>query len=506
MSRVKSRPPLRLIMFTSESCKFCPQVESIVKKFVGSNIGTSVSLTTVDVDLSPETAMQFGIKNLPTVVMGSGNASFDTIVEGYMEAEDIRDRLMNRIFHNVLSGDTASAKRKENLIWLTKNVIDSVQKKNLIRPNIGDYVHLQSLQINNMSILALDPIASVLLYESGRVYGMYGPGQMLLFKSNPNIANQIKIIPKFHELMQAITSIFNYKYFPIQIAESAEIIEQKDLCSVIRLYGSAYAVGAPKIGETLCPSLAGELAGLIQSIMARFVRVEEISCWGTGSQYCEFKIDVLDDEVPIHPDSKSINEMSGKKDVQKRRNIFINTLAEMAENLQSSLMFKKQLRNFGDYVHISVIQQAFTALKIIDPFCGMLLHSAGVTFGLTADKRIINDSLQKRNQTIPISIESAVEIIVEELQHPSTLLTRQHSFVSFQISSTTGDDDKEIFINIHELAYASGATNVEETFCDFMAGFINGRLQLLVIEETLVKEIACSGTGSDVCIFKISIE
>ncbi|OLS23729.1 MAG: hypothetical protein HeimC3_23720 [Candidatus Heimdallarchaeota archaeon LC_3] len=504
MPKSTSRPPLRLIFFTSESCKFCPMIENIVKKFVGSNIGTNVSLTTVDVDLSPETALQFNIKNLPTVIMGTGGSSnYEKIVEGYMEEEDIRHRLTNRIFHSILAGETASAKRKENMIWLSKNVIDSIQKKRLIRQNIGDYVHLQSLQINNMSILALDPIAPTLLYESGRVYGMYGPGQLLLFNLNKNIGNQIRIVPKFNELMKAISNLFNYTFFPTNVAESAEIIENNDLNAIIRIYGSAYAVGAPKIGESLCPSLAGELAGLIQSIMARFVKVEEISCWGTGTKYCEFKIEVLDEEVSIH--SKIPSDTGGKKDVQKRRNNFINTLAEMAENLQDSLMFKKQLRNFGDYVHIAVLQQAFTALKIIDPFCGMLLHSAGVTFGLTADKRVINNSLHHKKINIPISLEEAVEILIEELQHPTTLLTRQHSFVSFE-KSDSDLDDIVYYINIHELAYASGATNVNETFCDFMAGFINGRLQLLVQDETIVKEVECFGTGNSVCKFKITVD
>ncbi|MHA1991228.1 MAG: V4R domain-containing protein [Candidatus Hodarchaeales archaeon] len=503
MSKSKPRPPLRIIFFTSESCKFCPMIEGIVRNFVSSNIGTNVSLTTVDVDLSPETAMQFNIKNLPTVVMSTGGSQYDLIVEGYMEAEDIRHRLTNRIFHSILAGDTALAKRKENLIWLTKNVIDSVQKKHLIRPNIGDYVHLQSLQINNMSILALDPIAPTLLYESGRVYGMYGPGQLLLFNLNKNIANQIRLVPKFNEVMKAISNLYNYKYFPIQVAESCEVIEINNLQAILRIHGSAYAVGAPKIGETLCSSLAGELAGLIQAIMARFVKVEEMSCWGTGTKYCEFKVEVLDEEIPIHP--KIPGDIRGKKDVQKRRNVFINTLAEIAENLQESLMFKHQLRNIGDFVHIAVIQQAFTALKIIDPFCGMLLHSAGVTFGLTADKRVINTSLQKRKINIPISLDEAIEILSEELQHPSTLLTRQHSFVSYE-KVDSDSDDSLYAMYIHELAYAAGATNVNETFCDFMAGFINGRLQLLVQDEPVVKEIECFGTGSNVCKFSVSFD
>ena len=159
---LKTKQPIRLIMFTSKSCKFCPEIDRIVRKFVGSGIGTNVNVTTVDVDISPDIAKKYEINRLPAVYMGN-----ERVLEGYMSEDDIRDRLWNQIFHSVLANDLSHEKRKENLIWLTRNMINSVSGKELIRPNIGDYVHIQALQISSMSLLALDPLASHLQYEAG---------------------------------------------------------------------------------------------------------------------------------------------------------------------------------------------------------------------------------------------------------------------------------------------------------------------------------------------------
>ena len=496
------RPPLRLLFFSSESCKFCPHMEQILKKIIKDYYLKNVLLTTVDVDIQPETSLQFGVKNLPTILLGTGNI-YETIAEGYVEQDTVKDRLMNRIFHSLIAGEAAQAKRKENLIWLTRNVINSVQKKVLIRPNIGDYVHLQALQITNMSLLALDPIASTLLYETGKINGMYGHGQMILFQINKKLAKQIETGSKFKQLIKTLVKFYSDMYFPLHLAESSTIISVGDFNATIRMFGSAYAVHAPNIGEPLCYSIAGEIAGLVQAIMAHHVRVEETTCWGMGNDYCEFSIELTEKDVAS---SRDVPSISGKRDVLKRRDQFITTLADMTEKHQDSLMFKKKMRTNEDFVHITVIQQAFTALKIIDPFCGMLLYSAGVTFGLTADKRIINKELTQAGQKIPLSLADAVKIIVKEFQHPTTLLTRQHSFVTLESYEEDDEEDSYYIIQIEELAYSAGATNVGQTYSDFVAGFINGRLQLLIQEDIQVIETDCFGTGSKHCRFKISLE
>jgi predicted hydrocarbon binding protein len=457
-------------------------------------MGASVNVTTVDVDLSPDIAEKFNISRLPTVVMGN-----QRVLEGYMVEDDIRDRMFNFIMQNILKKDVSYEKRKENLIWLTRNLIESISRKELIRPNIGDYVHLQALQISTMSLLALDPLASHLQYESGRMNGLYGPYQMMLSNINPEIMQQFRVGPRFHEIIKAIEKFFsNIDDYPVYVTEGAEILELTDTTASIRLYGSAYSVGAPSIGEPLCWYIAGEIAGQIQALLGRFVKVSETSCWGLGNKYCDFFIEVLNEEV-----SAIITSDSGKEEVQKRRSIFLTTLMIMTENQQRSLLLKKRIRpKIGDFIHVSVVQQALTALKLMDPYCGMLMYSAGSTYGLTGPgKHILQQAIADQGLETPMSLEMAVQLVNGELQHPTSMLARQHSFVDFKILSAESAE-----IIIQECSSSAGATDIQETFCDFTAGFINGRLRLLCNEEIIVKEIKCHGSGHETCTYQITLE
>ena len=488
--------PLRLLMFTSKTCKFCPEIERIVRKFVGSNIGAKVNLTTVDVDLTPDIAERYKVHLLPTVIMGN-----EPIIAGYMSEEDIRDRLWSKIFQTALTRDNSFEKHKETIFVLLKNVIGSITRKQLIRPTIGDYTHLGALQIVNMSVLALDKIAALLLYDAGRMQGLLGLGQMMISSVNPEIFKQIKISTRFKEVITGIVTLLSdAETFPMFIAEGAEVKEISENTALIRVFGSAFAVSSPTIGEPLCWSLAGEISGWAQSILGKFVKTTEISCWGLGQNFCEFFIELCENEKAA---LVTVESTKGKVELQERRTTFQHTLLEMAENYQESLFFKKRLRSkYGDFIHISIVQNALMSLKLMDPFLGIILYSAGSTYGLSGPgKDIIQKLISQNNIEQPMGLKDALNLIVGELQHPTTLLSRQHSF----IFSNVDEDEEAGVITIYENVYAAGAGNVSEHFCDFTAGFINGRLQLLLIDEIIVKEIACHGSGDFYCKFEVKI-
>ena len=492
----KPAPLLRLLMFTSKDCKFCPEIERIVRKFIGGNIGAKVNITTIDVDLSPDIAERYKIHLLPTVVMGN-----EAIIAGYMSEEDIRDRLWSKIFQTALNRDNSFEKHKETIFNLLPLLVDSINRKKLIRPTIGDYTHLGALQIVNMSLLALDKLAAIVLYDAGKMQGLLGLGQMMVSTMNPEIHKQIIVSSRFKETIMGIVKLLSdTDHYPLFIAEEAKIIEVSDSTAVSRVYGSGFAVGSPNIGEPLCWSLAGEIAGWVQCILGKNVKTTELSCWGLGKNHCDFFIELVENESAA---LITVESSKGKGELQERRTTFQHTLLEMAENYQESLFFKKRLRSkYGDFIHISVLQNALMSMKLMDPFLGMILYSAGSTFGLSGPgKDIIQNLISEKNIQQPINLKTALELISDELKHPTTLLSRQHSFVTF----STDEDSERGEITIFENVYAAGAGNVDEHFCDFTAGYINGRLQLLLTDEFAVREIACHGSGDSVCKFEVTI-
>ncbi len=468
-------------------------MDRIVRRVIGTGLGNTVHVKTVDVDLSPQVAAQFQIRQLPAVVIDQ-----ETVLVGYMSEDDIKDRLWNKIFENILAKDVAYGKRKENMLYITKKTIDSVQNKEISRQLIGDYCHLETLQMSNFSILALDRMAGPLLYQAGKDVGKYGAGQMLLLNLNPRIAAEFRIGPRFHEIMRGLQQVYSdHTRFPIWVSDNAELTELKSDSAILRIHGSAYAVQAPRIGEPLCYTLAGEIAGQIEVLLGRFAKVREISCWGLGDEYCEFLIETSEEEEKIR-----VTSDEGKKEASARRELFLTSIYEMSSNLQESLKFKRTFRTIGDFVHISVVQQALTGLKFMDPFCGSLLYSAGSEYGMTGPgKEILQRLIYEKQLPMPLEFENAIELVAVNLSHPSFLLPRNHSIISSEI-----EDDETAYITISECATAAGTPELGMTFCDYMAGFISGRLQLLVDEDAIVKEIECHGTGHDRCKFEITLD
>ncbi len=462
---------------------------------MGQRMGNKINITTVDVDLNPDIASKFKVNQLPTVILGN-----EKIISGYMSEDEIQDRLWNKIFQTLIFKDSSFERRKEQIFVLSQNVISSITKNELIRPNIGDYTHIGALQITNMSLLALDKLASNLIYDAGKLQGLYGAGQLMISLLNPEIHNKIKISERFKEVIKGVLMFLsNNEKFPLFIAEEAELLEIGDSTANIRVYGSAFSVASPELGEPLCWSLAGEMAGWIQSNLGKLIKVTETSCWGLGDKYCDFFIEILEEEP-----SPVLSSYEGKKELTERRMSFQNTLMIMADNFEQSHFLKKRLRKkYGDFIHISVVQSTLTAIKLKDKFLGMLLHSAGSTYGLTGPgKQIIQNLIAKHNIKQPMELEQGIKLVVLELQHPTTLLTRQHSFVEYTI-----DNENEIAeIIIYENVYASGLGNVGEKFCDFTAGFIHGRLLLLLSDNIFVNEVSCHGSGDPYCKFQIIVD
>ena len=212
--------PVRILLFTSESCKFCPEVDRIVRRVVGAG-ASQVQVTTVDTDMSPEIAEEYSITLLPSVVIDK-----KVVLQGFMSEDDIKDRLWNSLFSSVLDRGKKLEKRKENMLYITERTMASVNKKELIRSNIGDYVHLGSLQTSTLSVLALDRLAGNLLYGTGRTVGMYGAGQMMLLSLNPDISRSFRLENRFRAILEAIKIFYsNPEGFPLLISENAEIIE-----------------------------------------------------------------------------------------------------------------------------------------------------------------------------------------------------------------------------------------------------------------------------------------
>ncbi len=492
----KAVDPVRIVLFTAKHCYQCPEVNRIVHKVVGSAMGDSIHVITVDVDEQPTVATKYDVSALPTILIDE-----QIVLSGVIEEDQIKTKLWETLINRGRRREWIHDRKKESMIQITMNMLNSVTRQELIREDIGDYCHLGHLQQSNLSLLRLDPHVSHLLYRVGKDLGMYGAFPAFVINANPRIGPEYRVTERFEEIMQGIVNLFSEpERFPTFIVESAELIEMKAMSAVLRVYGSSFSVGIPGIGEPVDYTLAGIIAGIIEALLGKHVQVVEHNCWGLGERYCDFHIDTAENPEELPPITQ---KLTSNKDLRTRRYLFHDAIIQSAKQMDESIFMKKQLRtSVGDYCHIGIIQQPLTALKWLDPFCGTLLYSAGFELGIYGPgKEIISNILLESKKEWFFNLPDAVEAVQTYWYHPLSILSRQHAFIEVVKSKP----DK-VLLQVKECAAASGLPHFRkaEVFCDFQAGYLGGRVDLLTEQDIVVRELECHGTGHNHCLFEIT--
>ncbi|MFX0062968.1 MAG: V4R domain-containing protein [Candidatus Hermodarchaeota archaeon] len=429
---------------------------------------------------------------------------YDTLFNAIIQAYDAKKELLQR----------RADERRLLGYWIVEKTLDTqyLGSKPPIREDLGDYVHIGIVQQIILSLLSLSDVAGNFLHRGGRDLGMYGVGQTILPIIYPQIHQIRTSTEAFREAVHGLQVLYNRNQFPLHITDSAKIIELSKSHAKLRINGSAYAAGVKNVGETLCYLLAGEMEGIVETVMGEAVSVRETKCWGTGSDYCEFEIQLGEQSLPVSQVQKSADS---------RMPLFEERLGIVSKNMAESLRMKKPLREVGDFVHICALQQALASFKVSDPFSSTLLYFAGNRFGsMGADKytlmKIVNYNIQKKNLQFPFEFDDAIFLLSESLRYPSVTLARSHGAVEYEIT-----DDEEAELRIYENASAAGLQitfppelgerpkdflRPVEKLCDFTSGFIAGRIKVLMGAEPTVKETHCHGSGDSFCQFYIEVE
>lgn len=476
-------------MFTSPDCAYCPSVKKLLQRMIGSGSSVFAHVSTIDITENPEVAARYNIKSLPTLVIND-----EKVLSGLISDADVQNLLWNKLVSTILEREKSYDMRKETMLSITTNTLSSALELQLVRPSIGDYTHIGSLQKTTFSILGLDILATRLLYEAGRELGLYGADPHLLLSLNPKIGAEIRSIEKrFTYVIEGISNFFNRQTsnLPTYFSDRVDIIKLEDDEAIIHLHETASCSQAMDIGEPLCHFTAGEIAGMIEALLAEKVTVRETACWGTGDTVCEFHIKLVGEkETPYQLPKKQ----------KGRRERFKELIGNSLQLAFDSLFMKRKMRpNAGEYVHIGVPQQQLTSLKLSDPFTGSLLYAAGHEQGLNSPEI----KLIERMQNISIgnmAFLKAISRLRTLLNHPSSFLSREHGIVQSRNLKR-----KSASLRIFECASAAGTPSFAVNFCDFEAGWIAGMLERLTGHSIVVNESKCWGLGHEYCEFDIEV-
>lgn len=487
--------PIRMLVFTSPECYACPDVERIVHKHVGTYYSDLCHISTINVNEYPKVAEKYNVRSLPTVIIDD-----EIVLQGLVTESDIQDLLWQRVTGSIMEREESFDARKETLLTISKNSFDSIMNEEFIRPNIGDYLHVGVMQQMMVSLVALDKLVPQLLYQAGRDVGLYGVGTYLMITLNPSIGTEFRAKERFEEVMTGLVKYFSDNEtinIPMKLAESAEVVKLNEDMAVLRINGLASACGAPFVGEPLCHFSAGEMAGITEALTGKHAVVHESKCIGTGHAYCEFEIMVSDDKI-----TRSQEEYQDEYIVEDRSQHFQGILHDISTRLHESFISPKdvfQRGNIGNEVHFTKLQQAIVNLRMADPFSGALLYAAGRQLGIFGPGRdILQRYLEDENYSWPLSLDQSLHVLNKFFHFGMIQAAKERSDVKII------EEDDQLKIRIYECAMSSGAKDSETTFCDFMAGYIAGRIQILTSKDCIVTETKCHGLGDKFCEFEIS--
>ena len=489
--------PIRLVMFTSEDCLYCPPIEKITLEVIGQGMDSFVHVHTIDVKATPEAATRYNIQHLPTLMINE-----QIVLQGGMDDDSVRELLWDTIMKHAVQSKELIDQSKQSLLYLTINFWDSLNGSKQLRQNIGDFIHLAPYQLTLLSLYSLDPLVPFLLYRAGQQLGITGMLHHILNLLEPRLGKTSKTQKKFRYLSDAFELYFSDReLLRTNFAENAKLQSVNDRKIVLNIWGLASASIGINIGEPLCDFTAGQLAGITTAIMGTKSKCTEVQCHAMGYEYCQFEIELL---APNEIDERQLPSYEDKVDKAERREYFYEVIHELTLKHEDSLFFRKLLRERTDFIHVSALQPIVVALKLMDEFTGSILYSSGRELGIFGPgKELLQKLVQRRNVQAPVDFSTGVSLLHEYLSHPASSLTREWGEV--RLSHEDPEEPFRRVIMIEEYGAISGIRDLGKTFCDYLAGYIAGRLQILIGLDPIVKEIACQGTGSPECRFEITV-
>ena len=526
--------PISIILFKGPKCASCKPVEKHLKRIVETSQG-GASLKTIDTEEHAEIASKrYHVYQVPhvlyndevilTATQAAGMfSSFGGEDQGMFSSEqyDLFNYLFNKLIEAGVKASEADRDRwrKLSIITVSERLLNVDELESIIRPSIGDYVHLGHLQSIVTSLIAINPVAKGYLFRAGQLAGKFGAAQSWLHSYNRNIMSEHRMKNRFDEMLKGFRILYGPNPMGLNVASDLSIERMSDYHAKLHINGSAHAVENKDIGQDVCGFLAGEIAGLIEVTLGEKAAVKETKCWGLGDDTCEFDI-IVGEESDYYELSK-IDTKEFFTETDRLR--FELSISQISTNMYDSLLNKRWLRPaIGDFIHISVLQHILTSLKFSDPFNSTLISYAGQHYGqILEDIGSIGRIIERRGIEAELlgamEFTQACQVLGHYFNSPGILSSKIHADVVVDII-----DDESAMFRVYESAATSGIDlttvdlsalfpGVEEPpkvsfLDDFLSGYINGRLDLLVEEDVVVREVKCQASGARYCEFLAELD
>ncbi|MHA1978169.1 MAG: V4R domain-containing protein [Candidatus Hodarchaeales archaeon] len=526
--------PINIILFKGPKCAVCKPVERHLKRIVETSQG-GATMKTIDTDDHADIASKrYHVYQVPHVLFNDEEVLTATQAASMFSSFGGEDSsmysseqydLFNYLFNKLIEAGVKASEadrdrwRKLSIITVSGRLLDVDELETVTRPSIGDYVHIGHLQAIVTSLIAINPVAKGYLFRAGELAGKFGAAQSWLHSYNRNIMNEHRMKKRFKEMLKGFRILYGPNPMALNVASDLTIEQISDYHVKLHVNGSAHAVENSDIGQDVCGFLAGEIAGLIEVTLGEKAAVTETKCCGLGDTHCEFDIKL--GETSDHYDVSKMESREFFSENDRLR--FDASIGNISRNMYDSLLNIRWMRPaIGDFIHISVLQHILTSLKFSDPFNSTLLAYAGQNYGQILEdfgniSRIIKRRSLEAELLGAMEFPKACEVLgyyfgeVSSLSkiHSPTVVVKQLDeesaiFRVWESAATSGIDLSAVdhitlFPGVEE-------PSTEYMLDDFLSGFINGRLDLFIEEDVLVRETKCQASGHKYCEFLAELD
>lgn len=488
-------------MFTSDDCIYCPPIESIVREVVGGAMSDFIYVNTVDVDENPDAAERYNITSLPTLMINE-----QIVLQGGMDDDSVREILWNTLLSLAVANKERLERSKQSLLHIAVNSWESLTGERMLRKTLGDFIHLGPYQLTLLSLYSLDPLVPSILYQAGYQLGLYGLMHHVLSVLEPRLGLTIHRKKRLQFIADALELYFaDREFIPTYVAESAKVTSLNDEEFSIQIKGLASATMGINVGEPMCDFTAGTLAGVTDSLMGSQSVAVETACAANGNPYCEFTIYL---DPPNPQEIRKTPMVEDKLAIRERRLNFYESIHELSINLENSYFMRRRLRpTIGDLVHVSVFQPIVLSIKMMDDYLSSILFSAGRELGIFGSGKTLlydiieTDEGEEFSHLLPLEFNQGVDVLHAFMTHPTTYLAKEWGVVKVSPFDPSNPDIR--YITVSDYGAVAGVPDLGITLCDFLAGFLTGRLSVIIGIEPEIREIQCQGTGAKHCTFEI---
>ncbi|MEM5793790.1 MAG: V4R domain-containing protein [Candidatus Aenigmatarchaeota archaeon] len=167
-----------------------------------------------------------------------------------------------------------------------------ILKKIFYKPEKGELI-LNKQRLVFMSARMLPSIHLAILKTIGEI------ANVEIYKSCEKSANNYyknwkKFLPKDLTKEEVIKEFLKYlEYWGFGSVDIISLEVEKEIKSLIRIYGCSFSQYYEKPNKPVCYITAGIIAGLFSAILNKKVSVKERKCKAVGDNFCEFEVSLV---------------------------------------------------------------------------------------------------------------------------------------------------------------------------------------------------------------------